>query len=106
MLFITGYALVQLPDMIFYMYDYVHIQVQRKKALITHSNTRIESGKESFNHFEKSNSSLNNVSHQEDSIVDMNIPTKNHQTLFIGNKLSQIKSTSAECGSKTEIIHK
>lgn len=78
MSFITVYALVQLPDMIFYMYDYVQIQVQRKKPLITHSSASVEFREENVMHFQKSNNFLNNVSHQKDSIVVVNIPPKNH----------------------------
>ena len=73
-LLIIGYALVQLPDMIFFIYDYIKIQLQRKEDIIAHSTAKIQSGNKSFKHFQESNNFINNANHQENSIVDTNVP--------------------------------
>ena len=62
--------------MIFFMYDYIKIQLQRKKDMITRSIANLESGNENLEHFQEIKNFLNNANHQEESIFDTTVSSK------------------------------
>ena len=99
-----GYAFVQLPDLLFFIYDYMKSRCLDDKNSATHTITVMESDERRSASGEISSSGSDLPEDQSNLVLKATASFKTYNPLSIENKIVQLKATSFEDAKELKMI--